>query len=254
MRLELQHHPKTALRRAVGVALAMLFVALPALGQGRPSNAEEPREGEEVKGDAAVAEIREVERGFYFSVDAGGNYYLPLGAPDILSPYATTGVTLAPFGFVNVNEGWLSPGQRIGLRVGYDVLNNINVEASLVTNFNRGFVNLGEIQAGGLTGDVSHFAPALAARFAFFTTQRLFVYSRLGLGLAFWLPPGKAAQSVTGLFLPDFAMGVHTQVSGGLEYYTQLRHLSIGFEVALQALIYPFAIGAMVYPTVKYTF
>ena len=43
-------------------------------------------------------------------------------------------------------------------------------------------------------------------------------------------------------------------MSGGLEYYTQLRHLSIGFEVALQALIYPFAIGAMVYPTVKYTF
>lgn len=229
-----------------------------AQGQGLPSNAAEPREGEEVKGDAAVAEIREVERGFYFSVDAGPNYYLGIGGKDLFSPYedfiGRSGFSLQPFGFVNVNEGWLSPGQRIGLRIGYDILNNLNAEFALVANFNRGLVNRDDRIAGRLSGDVAHFAPALAMRFAFFTTERWFVYGRGGLGLAIWSPAGMAPLSVTGLLLPDLSVGLHTQLSLGVEYYTHLRHLSIGFEVAGQGLIFPFAFGVAAYPTVKYTF
>jgi hypothetical protein len=214
--------------------------------QGIPSAADAPREGEEIKGETGVVEIREVERGLYFGVDYGVNYYLdiPMFLPD---PHPLVR-------FVRVNEGWLSPGQRIGLRLGYDVLNNLNIEAFLLANFNRGIPKAEEIRAGRLTGDVAHFVPGIATRFAFITTERLFVYGRLGLGLAFWNPAGMAPGSLTGLFVEDLSMGIHSDFTFGLEYYTKLRHLSVGFEVSVQGLYMPFAFGFMAYPTLKYTF
>ena len=45
-----------------------------------------------------------------------------------------------------------------------------------------------------------------------------------------------------------------SDASIGVEYYTKLRHLSVGFEVDVQALIAPTAFGVEVYPTLKYTF
>jgi hypothetical protein len=220
-----------------------LLAAAPALAQGIPSAADAPREGEEIKGDTGVVEIREVERGLYVSVDAGPNYFLYL-----------TDFVPANLGFVKLNEGWLEPGQRVGLRLGYDVLNNINIELYLVSNFNRGVVDPDEIRAGILTGDVAHFAPGIATRFAFITTERLFVYGRVGLGVAFWTPAARAPVSLTGLVVEDLSMGVHSDFSLGFEYYTKLRHLSIGFEVAAQGAYYPFAFGFQAYPTIKYTF
>jgi hypothetical protein len=225
---------------------ACLVIASAAFGQGIPSAADAPREGEEIKGETGVVEIREVERGLYFGVDYGVNYYLDI--PMFLAdPHPLVR-------FVRVNEGWLSPGQRIGLRLGYDVLNNLNIEAFLLANFNRGIPKTEDVVAGRLTGDVAHFVPGLATRFAFITTERLFVYGRLGLGLAFWNPAGMAQGSLTGLFVQDLSMGFHSDLGFGLEYYTKLRHLSVGFEFAVQGLYMPFAFGFMAYPTLKYTF
>lgn len=239
--------PTVKFSRALFTSLGLvLVVAAPLRAQGIPSAADAPREGEEIKGETGVVEIREVERGLYFGVDYGANYYLdiPMFLPD---PHPLVR-------FVRVNEGWLSPGQRIGLRLGYDVLNNINIEAFLLANFNRGIPKAEEIRAGLITGDVAHFVPGIATRFAFITTKRLFVYGRLGLGLAFWVPSGRALGSITSLFVEDLSMGVHTDVAFGLEYYTNLRHISVGFEVAGQGLFMPYAFGFMVYPTIKYTF
>lgn len=218
-----------------------------ALAQGIPSAADAPREGEEIKGDTGVVEIHEIERGFFFGVDAGANYYADIAG---LSPGLP--------GFVRVNKGWLSPGNKFGLRLGYDVLNNINVEAFLIANFNRTNLDASDsdrLLAGNLIGDVAHFAPGVAARFAFITTKRLFVYGRVGVGLAFWNPAGMAPQSITSAIgIKDLSMGLHTEGAIGVEYYTHLRHISVGIELAGQALIYPFAFGVMVHPIIKYTF
>jgi hypothetical protein len=80
------------------------------------------------------------------------------------------------------------------------------------------------------------------------------VFARLGVGLAIWSPPAMVPTSITGLFVQDVAIGMSSDVSLGIEYYTKLRHISVGLEVGVQGLYMPFAFGAHIYPTIKYTF
>ena len=99
-------------------------------------------------------------------------------------------------------------------------------------------------KAGKTTGDVAAIAPGLGLRFAFVTTERLFVFARAGGGYALWFP-----SDLTG------ATGsIHVDGGLGLEYYTKLRHVSVGVEADFQALLAPTAFGISVYPTLKYTF
>jgi hypothetical protein len=208
-----------------------MWTAGSARAQGISSNAEEPRAGEEIKGDTRVAEIDEIERGLYLSIDFGPNYYLDI-------PGA---------GFVRPNPNWVHPGTRMGVRVGFDVLNNVQLEGFLLANFNEGEISPDDIKNHTLTGDLAHFAPGAAVRFDFITSadQRFFAYVRAGAGYALWFPSQLAGGAVG---------SVHTDASLGIEYYTKLRHLSAGLEVDFQALLMPTALGFQVYPTLKYTF
>ena len=216
---------------AASIGVFGLFGAGTARAQGISSNADEPRAGEEIRGDTRVAEIDEIERGFYLSVDYGPNYFIPIDQP----------------GFVVLNPDYVRPGTRMGIRAGYDILNNIRFDAFVIANFNEGLIDPNAIQQQQLTGDLAHFAPGVALRFDFITSedQRFFAFARAGAGYAFWFP-SELAQNATG--------SVHTDASIGVEYYTKLRHLSAGLEVDFQALIAPFAFGVAVYPTLKYTF
>lgn len=213
---------------------AICSAAAPALAQGISSNADEPRAGEEIRGDTKVAEIDEIERGFYFSVDYGPNYFIPIQQP----------------GFVVLNPDYVRPGTRMGIRAGYDILNNIRADVFVLANFNEGLIDPEAIADAQLTGDLAHFAPGVALRFDFITSedQRFFAFARAGAGYAVWFPAELAVAN------QEFAGSVHTDASLGIEYYTKLRHLSAGLEVDFQALIAPFAFGVSVYPTLKYTF
>jgi hypothetical protein len=223
--------------RALGVVgvVAALALSAPARAQGLSSNAEEPRAGEEIRGDTKVAVINEVERGFFLSVDYGANYYVFLDQP----------------GFVAINEDFLKPGTRMGVRAGYDILNNVRLDVFVLANFNEGVIKE-ELRARQVTGDLAHFAPGAALRFDFVTSDdgRFFAYARAGAGYALWFPAELAADP--GAAPPPGS--IHTDVALGMEYYTKLRHLSVGLEVDFQALISPFAFGFQVYPTIKYTF
>lgn len=211
-----------------------LLASAPVLAQGIASNADAPREGEEIKGDTKVVEIDEIERGIYLSVDYGANYFIPLVQP----------------GFVVLNPDYLRPGTRMGIRVGYDILNNIRLDLFVLANFNEGVISQEDLQASKLTGDLAHFAPGLAVRFDFITSedQRLFAFVRAGAGYALWFPAKLVDPK------QDFVGSLHTDASLGIEYYTKLRHLSAGLEVDFQALLAPSAFGVSVYPTLKYTF
>ncbi len=214
-----------------GLLVGVVVVGLAgggALAQGIASNADAPRAGEEVKGDTKVVDIDEVERGVFVSVDYGPAYYLPL----------------AGAGMVNLNPTGTVPGTRLGVRVGYDILNNIAVDAFVLGTFNQGVIDLEDVRNGKTTGDVALIAPGLGLRFAFITTERLFAFARVGAGYALWFP-----QELTG------APGsIHVDGSLGVEYYTKLRHVSVGVEADFQALLAPTAFGIHVYPTLKYTF
>ena len=217
--------------QALGLALGIVGTwAAPAGAQGLSSNAEAPRAGEEVKGDTRVVDIDEVERGLFVGVDYGPAYYLPLGGG----------------GMLNLNPTGTSPSTRFGVRVGYDVLNNIAVDAFVLGTFNTGVISLDDIRDGKTTGDIALIAPGVGVRFAFVTTERVFAFARVGVGYALWFP-----QELTG------APGsLHADASLGVEYYTRLRHVSVGLEADFQALLPPgpMAYGIHVYPTLKYTF
>jgi hypothetical protein len=219
-------------------SLIAVFVAAGAHAQGIASNADAPREGEEVKGDTKVVEIDEVERGVFVSIDYGPAYYLPLDGE----------------GFINLNPTATVPSTRIGLRVGYDILNNIALDAFVLGTFNQGVINLDDVRAGKTTGDVAAIAPGLGVRFAFITTERFFAFGRVGAGYAFWFPSQLAGlQEAVGK--PEGALGsVHVDGAIGVEFHTKLRHVAIGVEADFQALIAPTALGIHVYPTLKYTF
>lgn len=231
----------TPISVGAGVAALLSFftIAPAAYGQGIQSAADGPREGEEVRGDAGVAEIREVERGVYVSVDIGPNHYLHLDTPG----FVTLGRPL--FQDLGRPTTWLSPGTRMGLRVGYDILNNVNAEVFALANFNEGEISGKRIADGQLTGDLTHFATGVGGRFAFITTERVFVFARGGVGYAFWFPSALAE---------DAFGSIHIDGSLGVEYYTKLRHLSVGVEAGFQSLLLPFAFGVSLTPTLKYTF
>ncbi|HEY4220112.1 MAG TPA: adventurous gliding motility protein CglE [Myxococcota bacterium] len=226
------------------VVLCALAGAGPAFAQGISSNADELQAGEEKKGDTHVIDISEIERGFYLSVDYGANYFIPLKQAN----------------FILLNSDYVSPGTRMGLRAGYDIANNIQLDAFLVANFNEGTIDGNAIRGGILNGDLASFAPGIAVRFDYFTSedQRFFAFVRAGLGYAFWFPQQLAVDSTTTCKETDPKCGaggsIHTDASLGIEYFTKLRHLSIGLEVDVQALIAPTAIGIEAYPTIKYTF
>jgi hypothetical protein len=227
--------------RRTALALARFVVVACGLGsplayaQGIASNAEAPREGEEVKGDTKVVDIDEVERGVFVSVDYGPTLYLPL----------------AGAGFVNLNPNTTVPASRLSVRVGFDIANNLAVDAFVLGGFQQGDISLDDVRNEKTTGDVAFIAPGAAVRFAFITTERVFAYVRAGAGYALWIPgsvvnPAAGAGAVVG--------SVHTDASIGVEYYTKLRHVSVGVEADFQALIAPMAFGISVYPTLKYTF
>ena len=146
--------------------------------------------------------------------------------------------------FVNLNPTWTLPGTRVGTRVGFDILNNIAIDAFVLGNFNQGLINIEDARDKQMTGDLSHLSVGAGARFAFITTERVFTFVRAGGGYAFWFPASLAGNIGS----------VHLDASLGVEYYTKLRHLSVGVEADFQALIAPMAIGVQVYPTLKYTF
>jgi hypothetical protein len=224
------HRPALGKTALFAVVALMLTVAVPAAAQGLSSNAEAPRAGEEVKGDTRVVEIDEVERGISVGVDYGPAFYLPIDGA----------------GMLNLNPTGTTPSTRVGVRVGYDVLNNIAVDAFVLGTFNTGVISLDAIRDGKTTGDIALIAPGVGVRFAFVTTERFFAFARAGVGYALWFP-----QELTG------APGsLHVDGSLGVEYYTKLRHVSVGLEADFQALLPPgpMAYGIHVYPTLKYTF
>jgi hypothetical protein len=215
---------------ALFFAVAMMLAAGAASAQGMSSNAEAPRAGEEVKGDTRVVEIDEVERGLSVGVDYGPAYYLPVEGA----------------GMLNLNPTGTTPATRLGVRIGYDLLNNVTVDGFVLGTFNTGVISLDDIRAGKTTGDIAMIVPGVGVRFAFVTTERVFAFARVGAGYALWFP-----QELTG------ALGsVHADASLGVEYYTRLRHVSVGVEAGFQALLPPgpMAYGIHVYPTLKYTF
>jgi hypothetical protein len=179
--------------------------------------------------DRAEETFNEIERGLYFSVQ-GGPFFL-------VNPPASSGPR--PF----------SSGQAAQVEVGVDIGERLSVGLFVLAAANRAGSDYVGNSGGAASGDFSTLVPGATLRahlVGFADSQdvkRTFIYARAGAGFALFSPK---------LLLPDSDILVFA--GPGVEYYTRLRHFSVGLEVTGSYLISSGSFGFAVTPNLRYAF
>ena len=180
-------------------------------------------------GDRPAETFQEIERGLYFSV-LGGPFF-------IVNPPSTQGPR--PF----------SPGQMAQVEVGVDIGERLSLGAFVMGATNRAGSEYVGNSGGAASGDFSMLVPGALARFNLVgfadaqEVQRTWIYLRGGAGYAMFSPK---------LLLPDPDILVFA--GPGVEYYTRLRHFSVGVEVTGSFLVQSQSFGFAVTPNLRYAF
>jgi hypothetical protein len=204
------------IRKLAAVALLLPAVAL--AQEAAPRLQEDPR----------AAKFKDVERGVFVAVESG--YLALLDTPPSTDPAYPLART----------SGGRAGGVVVGVLVGVDVMKRLSLAL-----YGQG----GNERASRDYGAFSLFAAGVDAKIALLghrdrnDWERLYVYVHGRAGYAKTYPEG--------LFGTN---DVVVQAGPGVEYFTQLRHFSVGiggdFVRATKAGVSGFAI----YPTVRYTF
>lgn len=207
-------------RLNIVVAASMLVLtALPAWAQeAAPTLQEDPR----------AAKFKDVERGLFVGFDAGWFSFFE-------TPVADT----ARHDYAGA-DGGMSGGVMIGANFGYDILSRLAVSV-----FALGVNGAADVDYGAF----SLYAAGLDLRYSFWSMkdrngwERLFAYAHARGGYARTWPEG--------LFGDE-----ETLVSGGvgIEYFTRLRHYSVGLVLDAEYATKAGSVGWALYPTVRYTF
>jgi hypothetical protein len=180
-------------------------------------------------GDRPAESFEEIERGLYFSVLGGPSF--------IVNPPASQGPR--PF----------SPGQMAQVEVGVDIGERLSLGAFLMGASNRAGSEYVGYSGGAASGDFSMLVPGVVARLHLVgiadaqEVRRTWIYVRGGAGYAQFSPK---------LLLPDPDILVFA--GPGVEYYTRLRHFSVGIEVTGSFLVRSQSFGFAVTPNLRYAF
>lgn len=179
--------------------------------------------------DKKAETFNEIERGFFFQ--ARGGFWGVVNPPS----HGTT---------------YFSSGMGMQVDIGYDIGERISASAFLLVASNgmkSDYTGLSE--NGATSGDFSTLAPGvevLARLVGFDDSQevkRVWVYLRAGAGVVFYSPSA---------LIPT--MDVLLSAGPGIEYFTRLRHFSIGLEANFNFMALTQSVGFSVMPTVKYAF
>lgn len=171
----------------------------------------------------------EIERGFYVGV-TGGPWFL-------VNPPASSGPR--PF----------SPGQMAQVEAGLDLGDRLSLGLFVMGSANRAGSDYTGKSAGLASGDFSAFTPGAVVRanlLGFNDSQgirRTWLYVRAGAGFSLYSPK---------VLLPDPDVLVFG--GAGVEYYTRLRHFSIGLELSGALLVPSSTFGFAVTPSLRYAF
>lgn len=204
-------------RLLVALALAIPLAGIAQEGAA-PALQEDPR----------AARFRDVERGFFIGFEVG--YLRLLDTP-------TADVEKFPFAG---SSGGAASGLHVGVTMGVDLGSRLSLAV-----FGQG----GNEKANANYGAFSLYAAGADVRVSLLgfrdrnDWQRFFVYLHGRGGIARSYP--------TGLFGSD---DVVIQGGPGIEYFTRLRHFSIGMAADYVYATKAKASGVAVYPTVRYTF
>lgn len=180
--------------------------------------------------DKEAVTFDEVERGFYVGASAGPFF--------LFNPPAAEGT---PRDFSSGQTGAVEVGLDFGELFSVGVF--VQGTASRTDNDYVGF------SGGTWSGDFSALIPGAVARVNLFgfadaqQTRRTFIYLRAGVGYALFAPRQ---------LLPDPDILVFG--GPGVEYYTRLRHFSIGVELAGNFLVSSGAFGISILPNLRYAF
>jgi len=206
-----------------GLMLALVLAAVVAPGPARaqdaaPAPIEDPR----------APKYRDVERGLFIGFEFGwlGLTKTPNQDP-VKYPFATEG-------------GGASGGPVVGLHLGYDITERLAIAL---------FAEGANQKASDSYGAFDLLVGGLDVRYAFYGQrdrngfQRFFVYAHARGGYLVSHPTGLFADT-------DILIG------GGLgaEYYTQLRHFSVGLQIDGLYVLDAKTPGYAVTPVVRYTF
>jgi hypothetical protein len=179
----------------------------------------------------------EIERGFYVGVDVGLSFLGGLPAAAGTPSPSSLGMTLR-------------------LEVGYDIGTHFTVNVfGAFASYRAGSEYIG-YSGGQASGDFTQLIPGVAFRFNALGfadgqgVQRTWLYIKAGAGWAFFQPGGLfTANPATSSYSALYAFaGV------GVQYYTHLRHFSIGLEVDASFLGKSSNWGFLVTPNIRYAF
>ena len=208
--------------RTLLAAAAAMCLCLPAAATAAEGDAAAPVE------DREGQKLNEVEHGIYFDVEAGGLF--------LFSPK-------------NSGNGGFSPGRTFMITAGGEIGDIVSlglmVMGSTITTPN-GFKSDG---ANGLSGDFSNLTLGAMAKISFVgfadsnNVKRFYLYARVGGGYALMTPK-------------DFYDGGDIALLGGIgaEYFTHLRHFSLGLSVDFFYGVKHMGAGLMLTPSLRYTF
>ena len=200
--------------------LAMVLVApLAALAQGKV---------EEKKAE----QLREIERGFFLGVNGG------------------LWATIAPPAGAGSKAPFLS-GQALQVEMGFDIGERVSPAIFFVgaATSRAGSDYTGLSTMGAASGDFSLMIPGATAKIRLVgfadsqEVQRLWVYARVSAGFVLYSPA---------VLIPK--NDVLISAGPGLEYFTRLRHLSIGVEANFHFMALTSSLGFSVLPSVRYAF
>jgi hypothetical protein len=187
-------------------------------------------QGKALKDKEAVT-FNEVERGFYVGATAG--WWFLVNAP-------TSG-----------GNGPFSAGQAAQVELGMDIGERLSLGLFVMGANNRAdSAYLGKAKVpGSASGDFSSITPGAVVRVMALgiadsqDVKRTWLYVRAGAGFMIFSPS---------TLLPD--PDVMIFVGPGVEYYTRLRHFSIGIEVTGAFLLTSASVGFTITPNLRYAF
>ncbi len=175
--------------------------------------------------------FNEVERGFFLGVNAG--FW------GTINPPAAAG-----------SKSYFSPGQAVQVEIGGDIGERIAVAAFFLATTNRmGSDYFGYNTAKTASGDYGSIAPGATAKIRLVgfndsqDVKRTWLYVRAQAAVMFYSPAG--------LKLP---LDVMIAGGPGIEYFTRLRHFSVGLEANFNFMALTQSLGFSILPSVRYAF
>ncbi len=180
--------------------------------------------------DKKAPAIQEIERGFYF--EGRGGFW------GVINPPASS-----------TSKQYFSTGQALELDMGFDIGERVSPSIFLIASANKMGSDYTGLSGGSASGDFGAMIPGVGVKIRLVgfddsqSVKRTWFYVRVAGGAIFYSPAA---------LLNKF--DVFVSAGPGVEYFTKLRHFSIGVEANFNFMALTTTLGFSVLPTVKYSF